>query len=227
MSTLLYGALTKARTDQQPGRSVRPGGKPGFGTYVDALSALVPAEVLALHAVLMPLVTRTRTIGGVSETAISDVSTLRWVFWALIAMSAFLYLLGRNALRRWDFVRMWIAPAAFVGWTMLQRPTAFDAVAPGVSDQTRFAAAVLGAVFLGAVAARLGYAADQSAPPQSPAQAAADQPNEAAAEHKKAASGHPASVAAAQEERDRPVAPGEDHGREDHGRVAAPATETA
>jgi len=53
---------------------------------------------------------------------------------------------------------------AFIGWTMLQRTTAFDAAWPDVSLNLRTAIAVIGAVVLGVSASALAYKADQKAP---------------------------------------------------------------
>jgi hypothetical protein len=53
-----------------------------------------------------------------------------------------------------------LLPFAFVGWTMLQKATAFDAMAPRRSALSRLAVAVIGAIVLGAATA-LAYQADQ------------------------------------------------------------------
>jgi hypothetical protein len=49
MSTLAYGALTRKREGAEPRHSNRED-PPELKGYVDALAALVPAEVLSLHA---------------------------------------------------------------------------------------------------------------------------------------------------------------------------------
>jgi len=46
MSSFLYGLLERKRTDAAIGTSTKEG-SPGVRTYVDSLSALVPAETLA------------------------------------------------------------------------------------------------------------------------------------------------------------------------------------
>ena len=53
MSTLAYAALTSRRERSPQGRTESEA-SPGVGTYVDTLAALVPAEVLALHAAILP-----------------------------------------------------------------------------------------------------------------------------------------------------------------------------
>lgn len=55
-----------------------------------------------------------------------------------------------------------IPPLAFVGWTMAQRVTAFDAVWPDTGEATRNLIVVLGAVVLGLLATALPLAADRA-----------------------------------------------------------------
>lgn len=163
MSALAYGALTKARIEGAPGTtdSTSP---PGVKPYLDALAALVPAEVLALHALIIGRTTETTTpAGGQPTITITEPTTLRGVFWALLVLTIVVYALGRRKnWDRWDAVRMFIPAAAFVGWTMLQKGTAFDAVAPNVGQVPREVIALIGAAALGALANALAYKADQN-----------------------------------------------------------------
>jgi hypothetical protein len=163
MSTIAYAALTAKREDAQPNTSSTI--SPGVRSYVDVFAALVPTEVLAAHAVLLSFTTTTKTVAGQSVTTITDAGTLQLVFYALLVISAGLYI-GVHAKHwdRFDYLRMLIPPLAFVGWTMLQKSTAFDAVAPGVSMSARFTVAVLGAIVLSGIAGALAYQADQQQP---------------------------------------------------------------
>lgn len=165
MSTLAYGTLTTKREVADPGTSTGTE-PPGVRTYIDALAALVPAEVLAAHAVLLPFVTKTDTDdAGQNVATITEATTLKWVFWALILISVGLYLIARRTkLERWDVARALIPPLAFTFWTMLQKTTAFDAVWPGLREAPRNVIAVLGAVVLGAFATALAFKADQNQP---------------------------------------------------------------
>lgn len=91
MSTLGHGVLTrnppKAQTkvvalygtDKQAGELKK---------YLDVLAALVPAEVLALHAVIVHLATRTDN--GATTILPSVQGWLYWFFWGLVTLSAFL-----------------------------------------------------------------------------------------------------------------------------------------
>jgi hypothetical protein len=164
MSTLAYAQLTEKREAAIPGTSTDKG-SPGVRTWIDALAALVPAEVLAVHAALVA--TMTKAVPGASGepvTIITNVHTLSIVFYALVALSVLLYASARLVARKWDrldYVRMLIPAFAFVGWTMLQRTTAFDAAWPNTSLDARTAIAVIGAVLLGVLASVLAYKADQ------------------------------------------------------------------
>ncbi|HXY69299.1 MAG TPA: hypothetical protein VEH62_07590 [Gemmatimonadales bacterium] len=172
MSTLLYGALTTRRLCAQPGTSETTA-PPGLGTYVDALAALVPGEVLALHALFLSVTTATVVDrDGFPQVTITEPVTLRWAFAGLIVLSVVLYLVPRFRTReKLDVGRALIPPLAFVAWTMLQRATAFDAVFPSLGDAPRTVIALFAAAVLGLVAARLAGSADRSPPP--PATAAA------------------------------------------------------
>ena len=162
MSTFAYATLTSKREKAQPGQSEAT--SPGVQTYVDALASLVPAEVLSVHAVMLTFTTDT---DGQGVTKITQPGALQFVFWALVVLSMVIYVSGKWKQwdQRWGYIRVLIPPLAFVGWTMLQKSTAFDAVAPGMNSALRDAIAIIGAVVLGIIAAQLAYKADQRQPP--------------------------------------------------------------
>ena len=170
MSTLAYGALTETRKQAPSGTSTRT--QPGLGTYVDIFTALVPAEVLAAHAFILTLATKTtKAAHGKSAVVITQKTALQATFWVLLVMSAALFFAGRwlkgGQKRfdwRWDVVRLLIPPAAFLGWTMIQKNTAFDAVFSWRGDG-RAIAAVLGALVLSFVAGLLSVQADRKEQP--------------------------------------------------------------
>ncbi len=194
MSTIAYAQLTNKREEAAPNTSTTTS-SPGIKTYIDAFAALVPTEVLTLHALIVAASTTTTTAASMKAThataaasasipassaAVSVSSTssptgsvttilpgaesaLQTSFWILLALSLVLYVIPRYYGGKWDrydLVRALIAPLAFVGWTMLQRATAFDAAFPafGSIDRTVYAL-ILGAV-LGAVTAGLAAKAD-------------------------------------------------------------------
>ncbi|WP_413991501.1 hypothetical protein ACMDCR_05225 [Labrys okinawensis] len=166
MSTLVYAQLTNVRESAPSGESTSTA-NPGLGTYVDALAALVPSEVLSLHALIIATLTDT------TNTVIpADVPTLRAAFWGLIALSVILFAIPRllgGSWDRYDWIRMLIAPAAFFAWTMLQRATAFDAAFPGMTGGARTVAALFLAVVLGLITTSLSTLADRKHPPATPA----------------------------------------------------------
>ena len=160
MSTLAYAQLTTAREDAPPGTSTSAT-SPGITTYVDALAALVPAEVLALHAAILPVTT---TIEN-GATKITSPVTLGYAFGGLCALAIVLYVGPRLVANKWDWkldwVRMVIPPFSFLAWTMLQRATAFDAIGKGLDEAPRTVIALFLAVVLGFIAGALAYQADQ------------------------------------------------------------------
>ncbi len=164
MSTLAYAAMTRKRDEARPGTSTTTSA-PGFNTYVDALAALVPAEVLTAHAAILTFTTETvKGSAGNAIVTITQPDTLRGVFYALIFVSMVLYATGRliaSHWDNWDWLRVVIPPLAFVGWTMLQKATAFDALGTNFSQAGRSATAIIGAILLGLLAAALAYKADQ------------------------------------------------------------------
>jgi hypothetical protein len=152
VSTLAFAAMTEWRKNS-PKAATLAVGEGGISPYVDAVLAVVPAETLALHAVILSVTTRTVN----TTTQITARGTLFWAFFGLIVLSGVLYAVPRVVARDWevlDYVRMLIPPLGFVGWTMLQRATAFDAVFPNVGEAPRtvmalFLAVILCLVFVG------------------------------------------------------------------------------
>jgi len=166
MSTLAYADLTNKREAAQPDTSTTSG-QPGMRTYIDAFAALVPAEVLTLHGLI--LTATTHIDQGVASIPPEAKFTLAASFWALMALCLALYAIPRGFGGHWDrydFLRMMIAPLAFLGWTMLQPATAFDAAFPRVGKVPRTVIALFLGAILGAVTAALALKADQKpAPP--------------------------------------------------------------
>ena len=92
------------------------------------------------------------------------------MFSVLLFLIGYVFTSGKKIVKRWhwrtDVLRMIMPPAAFVLWTMLQRPTAFDATwfAQHVSASSRLPFAVAGAVVVGAIAKWLANRADEQQP---------------------------------------------------------------
>jgi hypothetical protein len=175
MSSLLYGAISAKREAADANTSTTT--SPGVSTYVDALAALVPAEVLGLHAIVISFCTKTsetaKGAGGTPVTEITEPTTLKWAFWALLVLATILFIAGRWTAKTsgvkspnipLTLVQGLIPAAAFVGWTMLQKTSAFTAVDPGLATGARETIAVISAVVLGVLAAALGYKLEKSTP---------------------------------------------------------------
>jgi hypothetical protein len=71
MSTLAFAEFTTKREEAAPGSSSSQN-PPGVSTFVDALAALVPAEVLTLHAIILSVTTKVDN----ATTTITDAVTL-------------------------------------------------------------------------------------------------------------------------------------------------------
>lgn len=152
MSSFLYGALTRKREEANADKSDSEEA-PGVGTYADALAALVPAEVLAIHAVVIDRATTTKD--GIT-TIVAPEQLVFW-FWFLVVASIALYAAGLQAVPKgWDFVRALIPPVAFLGWTMLQPVTVFDALAVSGDADWRWTGGLAIAVIVSAVSGWLG-----------------------------------------------------------------------
>jgi IPT/TIG domain len=162
MSSLVYGIVTAKRTAAPAGQS-QAASAPGFGTYIDALAALVPAEALAVYAgVVIPYSTQTVSVHGRDMTVISDPSLLEWSCAGLLALSSLLYLVGRQQVpfNLSDVPRLFIPPMAFTAWMLVQNPGVWDIWWPGSSIGERTVIAAFGAIVLGIAASLLGQQAD-------------------------------------------------------------------
>lgn len=175
MSTFAYAQLTNTREAATPGTSTTTS-SPGIKTYIDAFAALVPAEILTLHALIIANTTKTEakaqaagatSLGTITTILPDAVQTLNLAFWGLLVLTVALYAVPRYMGGKWDkfdWIRTCIAPLAFVGWTMLQRATAFDAAFPEFGAIPRTVVALfLGAVLSGITAA-LASKADKKSP---------------------------------------------------------------
>jgi len=201
MSAFLFGHLSERREESKGGllvgslagaraaglhatRADEGGGQPDDGDradpvkrWVDVVAALVPAEILALHALAMTLGTTTTGAGDDATTVISRPGDMRLIFWGLVVLAPLLYLVGvlLKALKGpatggslvgrvlgWrHVVRALIASAAFVSWTMLQPSTAFDALGVELSGLLRASIAAVVAILISVVTAVLAAVSDK------------------------------------------------------------------
>jgi len=161
--------------------------KPGVGSFVDAMAALVPAEALVFFAAassIAGLVTTRSTVanGGTAETVttVADVDGAVWLIVLSLLFSLALFVIGKFG-TPWgwlDTVRALIPPLAFMLWLLLQERSMFwllwdrSAELPGWLVPQSFSwnpfvikvTAVFGAVLLPLLAGALGVMAEQSNP---------------------------------------------------------------
>jgi hypothetical protein len=184
MSTFAFGALSAPGEPVAEGAVNRLQLAPAaattasttkVGKYVTVLAGLVPAEALAAHAAIVAIAI-TVDQKATPPTTTLDKPALKFAFWGLIVVCALLYVAGKYTAAhvtggqavavKWtlgDLVRAAVGPCAFVAWTMIQKDTAFDAVAPKASEGLRNAIAIVVAVGLAAIAAAIGYKTPESA----------------------------------------------------------------
>lgn len=163
MSTLGYASLTNQRLSDKPNEGTNDPSK-GVKTYVDALSAMVPAEVLAAHAVIINFLYDSKT-----AWAGHDKSEIGGLFVLLTILSSLLFvgprLLGGQAWVRGDVVRMLIPPAAFVGWSVLQPVSLLDGWCTEIDKPMASAFVIVLAIVLGILTSSLANAAAAEPPP--------------------------------------------------------------
>jgi hypothetical protein len=171
MSSFVYGAVSRKREQADERRSTQDQ-PPGLRSYVDAVAALVPAEVLVLHTAIMSGAARTAhhqvTTGHghhhktheVVQTTFTETGT-HWdyIFAGLCLFSAFLYAAGHLQGPDWkkhanwvDLLRVLIPPAAFVVWTIGQKGSMFYAIHSGLSTADRLAIVGIGGGVLAVLA---------------------------------------------------------------------------
>ncbi len=170
MSTIAYAVMTDRRLRAEPGRSREVGGKPpGMPTILDGLAALVPAEVLVVHAFLATQYVESGPDGG-TTAVIADAVNFGRAFYVLAIAATVLFLATRIAgargggapFERLDVVRALIPGVAFCAWAMLLEASAFDAAYPHFDDGLQLLLAVCGYLALGALGTVLGKRADAS-----------------------------------------------------------------
>jgi hypothetical protein len=97
--------------------------------WIDIAAALVPAEVLGIHALVMAFASETVIdSNGDPGTVIAEPKAVTILFWVLVALAAFLFLASAGFSKLTNWARALLVAVAFVCWTMLQKDTAFDAL---------------------------------------------------------------------------------------------------
>ena len=162
MSALLYGELTRRRmTTDQPSSLVfadaaDPSNNSPVKAWIDAFAALVPAEVLAVHGFALSFGTTTTGAGTDATTKITYPGPMSVVYVALVVLTMVLVFVGaKTAKGRTIWLSASVSAFAFVGWTMIQPSTAFDALPISLTGFSRVMIAVFLAVVLALVSVGL------------------------------------------------------------------------
>jgi hypothetical protein len=135
VSTILYGATTReaelnSRFRLEDGTTQTPDQR--MSKITQAVTALVPAEVLAVHAAVLALAT---VVGDDGTTTVTKPDLLKWTLPILAGTAVILFLIGhRGKFARIDAARALVPALAFVAWTLL---TGTSAATPWVEDVDR------------------------------------------------------------------------------------------
>jgi hypothetical protein len=160
VSTILYGRLVSRREVAIRDATEDPT-KKAAEELAQLVAALVPAEVLTIHAAILAGATET---GADGSTAVTKPEVLKWSLVILGGTCVLLYLIGKvgflttatgDGLQRLDALRMVIPALAFGAWTCL---TGTSAMTPWAGDIERLWLVLAGgcaAVLLLALAKRL------------------------------------------------------------------------
>jgi hypothetical protein len=169
MSTTLFARSTSARL-ATPSGTATDSTDSAVAPFVTAAAALVPAEALIVQVAILQITTTTTKASESHEatTVITNPDALRFGFWALIGLSAIAYLAGRvsskQKLRLLDVAGVLIAPAAYIAWSLLQSPSAFDATFTSVTPVTREVAGFVLTGLLVVLAPAFGYTVAKADP---------------------------------------------------------------
>ncbi len=166
MSTLLYATVTGSKEAEVTKASTL---SEGVSKLVETVAALVPTEILVVHAAILGLTTATTeaTAETAAVTTITEPVCLRVAFFGLLVFSSLLYAVPRwISLRsqkeswKWpgDCFRSLIPPAAFFAWTLLQETSALTAVHPNWAAGPRAIGGAFFALVLFLIANGLAYA---------------------------------------------------------------------
>ncbi len=158
MSSYLYGKLTAQIEGNDSLRGVESQPRTAAQQAADfaaKVAALVPSEVLLVHAIVLAATTTAAEDGS---TTVTEPGILKASLIVLALLAGVLFAIGkRTAWTASDGVRVLLPPGAFVAWTLL---IGTSAITPWLGDTKR------GWVFLagGALAAILLVLADRLKP---------------------------------------------------------------
>jgi hypothetical protein len=115
MSAFLYGRLI--RQQEALKGDTAAAARAEQNKLVTTVAALIPTEIIALHALMVSCTTTTSH--GI--TTITKRAPLQASLIVMILLSVVVFVIGRSG-KEWtkrDFVRVWLPPAAVLAWTGL------------------------------------------------------------------------------------------------------------
>ncbi len=160
MSTLLYESLTSTRESTLADQPVLletpapddPGKKKEVNKFVDSVAALVPAEALAIHLLILNAVTeKDETKPDALTVTFTEKAWGQRGWWFCIVAVLLLYAVPHIIKGKFgilDPIRMLIPVAAFIAWTWMIETSLFDAVKDWTDGKRAFWGAALGLLAL-------------------------------------------------------------------------------
>ena len=160
MSAYVYGRIRRDRLD---GIRVTS----GDNKIVEGLVAIIPVDIITLHAVVLSLTTTTNKTTG--EVSITDPTTLKNSLFVFIVLAAALFVIGHLKTSdtpafkwdSWDWLRIVLPPLAFLAWAGL---TGVSALTPWILNWSK-AWVALSAGVIGIVVLALATATAEEPPP--------------------------------------------------------------
>lgn len=166
MSTFAFAKLTNERIEADPDKPEE--NKQGKDKLVDALVAIIPAEALAVHSIGFGLTSKVVESGDPDVNQVSyeiiHVLGLQCTFYGGLLITVLVGILGFRHLKgnRSRFLRLLIAPTAFILWMMLLPVSALDAVLPGFDGTLQQVLGAIGAVVLMIITSAFAERASQA-----------------------------------------------------------------
>jgi hypothetical protein len=144
MSTILYGRLTRRAQTMRDARArgVVASDDEKAVALAQQIAAVVPAEVLAIHGIVLASATALADDGS---TDVTDPELLKWTLPVLLILALVIFVIAkRDAWQKADGFRALVPPAAFFAWTLL---TGTSAATPWFADVGRGWLFLIGGVF--------------------------------------------------------------------------------
>jgi hypothetical protein len=157
MSSFLFGRLRATPPTVQGAASGADGGN--NDKLLAIVTAVVPADVLAIHAAGFAYFTTTTTAGDQTSTTITNPGRAQLLFVFCVVASALLTWGGLKRKPSGEVAaRVALPPMAFMAWSLLTIPSAFDGFHLGLDEFVRFLIAAGLVVVVVTSASRLGLA---------------------------------------------------------------------